>query len=398
VLDWLKRKGKPEPKKLETWRDASPFAGMTQEELAVIEPLIATRRVATGEMLVREGAPASELFVVQQGELVIVKGEPPGEHVMGHAEAGDVVGEVSIFDEMPRSAGARALVPTKVWSVDFQQLRPSTGLIGRSSTDTRPKPARTAYHQLLENLATVMADRVRMQGDQLHEGARQREVMGRFLVSILLLICLYTFLLSGLNVLGDEAPANTTLVSVPVQVVFALGSGWFIKNSGYPLSTFGIGFKHLVSSLLEGLLFTVPALAVFTLIKQVILWVNGNPRGLSLIAYPDVVARLQEPDVVRWFSIYAVTCAVQELIVRGALQSSLELLLTGPRSRLAAIVVSAMLFSMTHLHMSFLFATLAFVPGLFWGWLFSRRRNLLGVTVSHALVGGYVFFIMGVGI
>jgi membrane protease YdiL (CAAX protease family) len=53
---------------------------------------------------------------------------------------------------------------------------------------------------------------------------------------------------------------------------------------------------------------------------------------------------------------------------------------------------------MTHLHMSFLFATLAFLPGLFWGWLFSRRRNLVGVTLSHAVVGGYVFFILGVAI
>lgn len=398
MLDWLKDKARGKPKKLESWRDADAFAGMTDDELAVVEPLITSRRVAPGDMLAHEGQPASEVFIVQDGELEIVKGKGSHQRVMGRATVGDVVGEVSLFDEMPRSAGARAVVPTRVWVLDFQQLRPATGLIGRSSTDTRPKPTRTAYHQLLENLATAMADRVRMQDDQLHEGARQREVMGRFLVSILLLVCLYTFMLSGLDVLGENAPANTTLVSVPIQIVFAIGSGWFIIRSGYPLSTFGLGFSHLLGSLVEALLFTIPALGVFTLIKQVILWVKGNPNGVPVIAHPDVVARFQEPDVVRWFSIYAVTCVVQELIVRGALQSTLEMFLTGPRRRVSAIVVSAMLFSMTHLHMSFLFATLAFLPGLFWGWLFSRRRNLVGVTASHAIVGGYVFFVMGVGL
>ncbi|MEQ9323404.1 MAG: cyclic nucleotide-binding domain-containing protein [Polyangiaceae bacterium] len=398
MLDWLKDKARGKPKKIDSWRDADAFAGMTDAELSVVAPLVTTRRVGPGEMLAHEGQPASEVYIVQDGELAIIKGKGSHQRVMGHAKVGEVVGEVSLFDEMPRSAGARATVPTTVWVLDFHQLRPSTGLIGRSSTDTRPKPARTAYHQLLENLATVMADRVRMQDDQLHEGARQREVMGRFLVSILLLICLYTFMLSGLDVLGEHAPANTTLVSVPIQIVFAFGSTWFIVRSGYPLSMFGIGFKHLLGSLVEALLFTVPALGLFTLIKQIILWVKGNPNGVPLIAHTDVVGRFQEADVIRWFAIYAVTCVVQELIVRGALQSTLEMFLTGPRRRLSAIVVSAMLFSMTHLHMSFLFATLAFLPGLFWGWLFSRRRNLVGVTVSHAIVGGYVFFVMGVAL
>jgi hypothetical protein len=49
-----------------------------------------------------------------------------------------------------------------------------------------------------------------------------------------------------------------------------------------------------------------------------------------------------------------------------------------------------------HLHLSFAFAAAAFVPGLFWGWLFTRHRNLVGPTLSHVVVGTYVFFVMGV--
>ena len=81
--------------------------------------------------------------------------------------------------------------------------------------------------------------------------------------------------------------------------------------------------------------------------------------------------------------------------MRGALQSTLEMFLMGPHRRRNAVLVSALLFSVAHLHMSFLFAALAFLPGLYWGWLFSKQRNLAGVVLSHQLIGGYVFFILG---
>lgn len=55
------------------------------------------------------------------------------------------------------------------------------------------------------------------------------------------------------------------------------------------------------------------------------------------------------------------------------------------------------MFSVNHLHLSFLFALLAFIPGLFWGVLFHRRPNLVGPTLSHFVVGGYVFFVLGIG-
>jgi len=38
---------------------------------------------------------------------------------------------------------------------------------------------------------------------------------------------------------------------------------------------------------------------------------------------------------------------------------------------------------------------LAFIPGVFWGYLYARRPNLLGVSLSHTAVGAYVFFVLG---
>jgi membrane protease YdiL (CAAX protease family) len=145
-------------------------------------------------------------------------------------------------------------------------------------------------------------------------------------------------------------------------------------------------------------LLTLPLLAVITAIKWLLMRLHSQWSAESLIRYPDLAARLAEPEVIKLLSIYVVSSAVQELIVRGAFQSSLDMFLTGPGRTRKAILISALVFAAMHIHMSFLFAALAFVPGLFWGWLFARNPNLVGVTLSHAAVGGYVFFILGISL
>ena len=39
-----------------------------------------------------------------------------------------------------------------------------------------------------------------------------------------------------------------------------------------------------------------------------------------------------------------------------------------------------------------------FVTGLFWGWLYSRQHSLVGVSVSHLLLGLTALEIVGFGV
>ncbi|MEM1034592.1 MAG: cyclic nucleotide-binding domain-containing protein [Myxococcota bacterium] len=399
MLEWLRRRwrrreepadasGEPPPG-TPAWARAAVFARLDPDQIQALDGIVREREVATGETLVEEGDVATSLFVVARGAFDVVKKERARdrEHVIDRVMAGDIVGEAALFDALPRSATVRAAEPSAVYVVPLDEVA------RRAGEDPRLSAVRPG---LILAIAEALAARLREQAADKLESAQQRDVMGHFVVNVLFLVCLYVYLLAGLQRLGDNLPTNTSYVSIPLQLVFGLGSWYFIRRSGYPLRDFGLSGRHLFGSVVEAIVFTVPALAVVTGVKWIL--IQTGHQAAPLIAHPAWWARLSSDAVWPLLTIYAVASLVQELVVRSALQSSLEMFLTGPRRVRNAIVLSALLFSVTHLHMSFLFATLAFLPGLFWGWLFARRRNLAGVTLSHIAVGGYVFFVLGVAL
>lgn len=65
------------------------------------------RRLARGSVLFRAGEPASEISLVVQGALELVRPTPVGDQPMGRAQAGDLVGEEALVGA-PRTADARA--------------------------------------------------------------------------------------------------------------------------------------------------------------------------------------------------------------------------------------------------------------------------------------------------
>lgn len=391
VFGWLRR-GKSEKKtssdEAPAWSKAPIFSRLSASEVEALHELVETRTVEPGEPLVEEGEVATALFVVQSGGFEVIKREKARdrEHRISEVGPGDIVGEAALFGQLPRAATVRATAASVVHVVPMVELE------RRAKKDRRLE---AVHEKLVLAIAEELAARLRTQATHQLEHAQQQDVMGHFVVNVLLLVCLYVYLLAGLQHLGDNLPTNTSYVSIPLQLIFGIGSWYFIRRSGYPLSTFGLSFRHLISSLVEAVVFTAPALALVTGIKWGLMKAELLAAG-PLIAHPAWQERLLSDEVWPKLTIYALACLVQELVVRSALQSSLEMFLSGPNRVRNAIVLSALLFSVTHLHMSFLFATLAFLPGLFWGWLFSRRRNLAGVTLSHVVVGGFVFFILGV--
>ncbi len=71
-----------------------------------------------GQTIIREGDPGSEMYVVEEGEVEILKGSGASEWRLGVLSSGDFFGEMSIIDDLPRGATARALTPCRILAID----------------------------------------------------------------------------------------------------------------------------------------------------------------------------------------------------------------------------------------------------------------------------------------
>lgn len=100
------------------------FAALPPEALAGVAAAASLRSFERGELIFREGDAADELFVVKWGRVAIATHAADGrESVVALMEAGDLFGDLPLFDGLARSADARALELTTVVAVPYDAVR-----------------------------------------------------------------------------------------------------------------------------------------------------------------------------------------------------------------------------------------------------------------------------------
>ena len=70
------------------------------------------------EVICRQGEAGNFMYVVQSGRAVVTHEDGGSESVVGDLTAGDVFGEMAIFDRQPRSATVRAKGSARVLTLD----------------------------------------------------------------------------------------------------------------------------------------------------------------------------------------------------------------------------------------------------------------------------------------
>ena len=90
------------------------FSTLTLEQLASIDRLMVTRHYVKGESIFRKGDVGAELYVVLEGEVRIHLDHDGHEVTVARHGPSKVVGEMSVFDDQPRSASAQATENTTV--------------------------------------------------------------------------------------------------------------------------------------------------------------------------------------------------------------------------------------------------------------------------------------------
>ncbi|CAN5568364.1 MAG: Crp/Fnr family transcriptional regulator [Iamia sp.] len=105
-------------------RDVPLLADLSDEEMGQVEAATTTIDLQRGDLLFAEEAEPVDLHVVVNGRIAISKRSVDGrESMVALMERGDLIGEMSLFDGLGRSAEARALEASQVLSIPFAPLK-----------------------------------------------------------------------------------------------------------------------------------------------------------------------------------------------------------------------------------------------------------------------------------
>ena len=107
-------KSKSTNPKIERLRSVPGLAGSSDKELARLLPYVDEAELAAGHVLMEEGKPGREAFVIAEGEAeVALQGT-----VVTRLGPGEVIGEMALLDHSPRSATVTAATPMRVLVLD----------------------------------------------------------------------------------------------------------------------------------------------------------------------------------------------------------------------------------------------------------------------------------------
>lgn len=131
------------------------LANFNANELTLLSSFGDSRSYQPGDVVIRQGDENDHLYLVLKGKLEVLQEVDGADQVVAVLEAGDSLGEVSIFDPGPASATVRAGSEAEVW------------LITRDSLERLHAANPKVAYRLLTRITTCLSKRMRDMNDKL---------------------------------------------------------------------------------------------------------------------------------------------------------------------------------------------------------------------------------------
>lgn len=373
------------------------LAGLTENQLKELGAVSKQRRYAPGEFILFEQDTDHTLYVIVEGVAQLAKQTSFNENQVRMLEfrAGDVLGELKVVDPQPNSASVIALTQVVAVAIDLEAFASSAALA-------------TVRSLVIENVGRILAERLRsttrQSADALQrelQESRARSYAGRFMILMLAALAIYQLALTALELAPPRYHPPTSLLSFILigWVLFPIVQS--LRQTPFPLESYGLTTRNAGRVALQAVVWTLPVLLLMVLLKLVLM--RWDP---SVEAHPlfDPGAILIGPFSLWMYlfdvGLYVLHAPLQEIVARTGLQGTMQHFApaTAGHVNWKAIWISNLLFAAAHNYMGFGFCVAVFVPGMFWGWMFSRQRSIVGPIVSHLLIGIWAIFILGASV
>lgn len=231
-----------------------------------------------------------------------------------------------------------------------------------------------AREQELENTIETLKEK----NAELTDSIKKREFMSSFFTVLLLIITVFIF---SVNII-QRIPSVNYYFGRATEVFFILFSIFVVRKSKLPLKNFGLQLKGALKAIKESLVFSVVLIAFMFLLKFWLREYNvaefqGDWFLYSFLSFEGIM--------------YLPICFVQELLTRGIAQTSIEFGIEHKHKSIIAVVIASCIFGAVHITSSFEFALISIILSCCWGYLYSRHRTIVGVAISHYLIGMFAW-------
>jgi CRP-like cAMP-binding protein len=366
------------------------LAGLDEMQRAALVQFAAYVQIdARDVILVREGEPAESFYIILSGEAEVLKREPRSDRMFPIATLGpgDHFGETALFHAVKRTATIRARTPMTLAMLKTREVRESPSsypwlasfLLGLVRGDA----------SRLDRLTRQTVEGLRAEA----EGKHRITTLNRTLIYLIASASIYAIGVALAWMFGGSVWVDR--IGNILYVLLGAALLWMLQSSGSPRSDFGLRLSDSwLREIGESLAITAAMVGLLTGLKWLLIQTVPAFSAVRLFEAEHLL-------VLEIVAYYAVLMPLQELIVRGGLQTSLENIFDPhPRRVLLAIVLSNAAFALLHVHVAPYFALLApvvFLLGLPLGWLYARHGSLLGVSLSHLIVGVWALRVLGFG-
>jgi uncharacterized protein YhbP (UPF0306 family) len=99
------------------------FRGLPESAMENVEAKLSTMKVDSGQIIVRQGAPADKFFIVVDGAVEVIHEDGEQSRSLATLRTGEFFGEIAILRDTPRTATVRALVPTTLLAMDRETFK-----------------------------------------------------------------------------------------------------------------------------------------------------------------------------------------------------------------------------------------------------------------------------------
>jgi CRP-like cAMP-binding protein len=110
------------PLRIELLQRMPVFGAISDDTLHFLLDQVRELRVDTGQFFFREGDRADSMYVLESGEVAVLKGWGEHEILLHNLKAGDCFGEMALLDLLPRSASVRAESDCKAFTLSCTDL------------------------------------------------------------------------------------------------------------------------------------------------------------------------------------------------------------------------------------------------------------------------------------